>query len=54
MSARTPVILGLGKHNRSLKVAVQGLDFMAHPLIHTYILGFIVDFLSSSLKMAEK
>jgi hypothetical protein len=24
------------KHNRSLKVAVQGLDFMAHPLyIHT-------------------
>jgi hypothetical protein len=27
-----------GKHNRSLKVAVQGPDFMAHPLyIHTYI-----------------
>jgi hypothetical protein len=25
------------KHNRSLKVAVQGLDFMAHPL---YILLF--------------
>jgi hypothetical protein len=28
--------LSFGKHNRSLKVAVQGLDFMAHPLyIHT-------------------
>jgi hypothetical protein len=27
-----------GKHNRSLKVAVQGLDFMAHHFyIHTYI-----------------
>jgi hypothetical protein len=27
-----------GKHNRSLNVAVQGLDFMANPLyIHTYI-----------------
>jgi hypothetical protein len=26
------------KHNRSLKVAEQGLDFMAQPLyIHTYI-----------------
>jgi hypothetical protein len=26
------------KHNRSLKVAVQGPDFMAHPLyIHTYM-----------------
>jgi hypothetical protein len=26
------------KHNRSLKVAVQGPDFMAHPLyLHTYI-----------------
>jgi hypothetical protein len=26
------------KHNRSLKVVVQGLDFMAHPYtyIHTY------------------
>jgi hypothetical protein len=29
-----PVVM----HIRSLKVAVQGLDFMAHPLyIHTYI-----------------
>jgi hypothetical protein len=32
----------IGKNNRSLKVAVQGLDFMAHPVyvrtyIHTYI-----------------
>jgi hypothetical protein len=27
------------KHNRSLKVKVQGPDFMAHPLyIHTYML----------------
>jgi hypothetical protein len=27
----------MGKHNRSLKVLVQGLDFMAHPLyIHIY------------------
>jgi hypothetical protein len=25
-----------GKHNRSLNVAVQGLDFIAYPLIHTY------------------
>jgi hypothetical protein len=33
-----PTIYRAIKHNRSLKVALQGLDFMAHPLyIHTYI-----------------
>jgi hypothetical protein len=31
------VALYMEEHNRSLKVAVQGLDFMAHPLyIHTW------------------
>jgi hypothetical protein len=30
-------IIFMAKHNRSLKVMVQGLDFMAHPLyIHIY------------------
>jgi hypothetical protein len=36
----------LFKHNRSLKVAVQGLDFMAHPLyVHVLISSIFLTFL---------
>jgi hypothetical protein len=34
----TRICMGSDKHNRSLKVAVQGLDFMVPPFyIHTYM-----------------
>jgi hypothetical protein len=36
-------IIKKGKHNRSLKVAVQGLEFMAHALYMPYVWLFVIE-----------
>jgi hypothetical protein len=34
-------LIKMGKHNKSLKVAVQGLDYYGPPLMHSFIHSFI-------------